>query len=225
MPPVPFGGVANRLPAPGIGESRFMRAAFDSSQALWRRQFAAADLAYEPAHLVFFHTRVSTGCGPQGDSSGPFYCPADHTVYLNTDFFDSLGRTFGIESPFAAGYIVGHEVGHHVQQQLGTLAQVNRLAEEDPAGVNGRSVRVELQADCYAGVWLHSVSRAGELTRGDVRDILTAAAVVGDDFQRQRAGRPLEPETWTHGSSAQRQQWLSRGKESGRPALCDTFAR
>jgi predicted metalloprotease len=224
MPPVPAGGVANRLPRPGLGETRFMRAAFDSSQSLWRRQFAAARLPYEPAHLVFFHTNVTTDCGPQDASAGPFYCPADQTVYLNTDLFDRLGRRFGLESPFAAGYIVGHEVGHHVQQQLGTLTQINALREADPAGVNARSVRLELQADCYAGVWLHSVSRAGELTRADVRDILNAAAIVGDDFQRQRAGVPLEPETWTHGSSAQRTGWVSRGKDSGRPAVCDTFA-
>jgi predicted metalloprotease len=223
MPPVPAGGVANRLPRPGLGETRFMRAAFDSSQSLWQRQFAAARLPYEPAHLVFFHTQVTTGCGPQDSSAGPFYCPADETVYLNTDFFDRLGRRFGLESPFAAGYIVGHEVGHHVQQLLGTLTQINALRESDPAGVNARSVRLELQADCYAGVWLHSVARAGELTRADVRDILNAAAIVGDDFQRQRAGVPLEPETWTHGSSAQRTRWLSVGKDSGRPAACDTF--
>jgi hypothetical protein len=203
-----------------------MRAAFDSSQALWRRQFAAADLAYEPAHLVFFHTRVSTGCGPQGDSSGPFYCPADHTVYLNTDFFDSLGRTFGLESPFAAGYIVGHEVGHHVQQQLGTLAQVNRLAEEDPAGVNGRSVRVELQADCYAGLWARSVFGPGsgvEISGSDVADALEAAEAIGDDRIQEQAGMEVNPESWTHGSSEQRQEWFNRGFEGGQIALCDTF--
>ena len=130
---------------------------------------------------------------------------------------------FGLASPFAPGYVTAHEVGHHVQQLLGLHARVAQANAEDPGGTNPRSVRVELQADCYAGIWLHYVARAGQLSDADVADILRAAAVVGDDFQRNRAGAELAPETWTHGSSAQRVHWVSTGKRSGLPADCNTF--
>jgi uncharacterized protein len=166
---------------------------------------------------------VDTACGHQTAQTGPFYCPAGHGVYLNTHFFDTLARTFGLRSPFAPGYVVAHEVAHHVQQLLGLHARVAAADAADPAGANNRSVRVELQADCYAGIWLHYVARAGQLSQADVDDILRAAAIVGDDFQRNKAGAELAPETWTHGSSAQRVHWLSVGKDTGRPGDCDTF--
>jgi predicted metalloprotease len=225
MTAAPAGEAAGELAAPTGGISTaFLREAFDSAQALWRQKFAAAGLDYQPARLTFFHSTVSTACGEETAQTGPFYCPADHGVYLNTDFFDALGRAFGLDSPFAPGYITGHEVGHHVQQLLGLHHRVALANAQDPDGTNPRSVRVELQADCYAGIWLHHVARAGQLTRADVTDILRAAAVVGDDFQRNRAGVELAPETWTHGSSEQRVHWLSVGKDTGLPAECDTFA-
>jgi uncharacterized protein len=210
--------------SPKLNEPAFLREAFDAAQALWKQQFKTAGIPYYPAHLVFFHTDVQTRCGAQSAETGPFYCPADYTVYLNTDFFDALSRAYRLDSPFAAGYVTAHEVAHHVQQLLGLHSQVAAANAHDPAGGNGRSVRVELQADCYAGIWLHSVARTGELARGDVADILTAAAAVGDDYQRNRAGRELAPETWTHGSSEQRVHWVSVGKSTGTPAECDTFA-
>ncbi|MCW2985328.1 MAG: protein of unknown function zinc metallopeptidase [Conexibacter sp.] len=204
-------------------DPRFLRTAFDSAQALWEHQLGGAGVAYRPAHLVFFHTEIHTPCGHQTVTTGPFYCPSGHGVYLNTDFFEALARAYGLNSGFAAGYVTAHEVGHHVQQLLGLHQRVAELNASDPAGENARSVNVELQADCYAGVWLHAVAAAGELSEADVADIVRAATVVGDDFQRNQAGAELAPETWTHGSSAQRVRWLEVGKESGAPAACDTF--
>jgi uncharacterized protein len=225
MKAAPAGAAAGQVSAPSAGISTtFLRAAFDSAQSLWQQKFADAGLEYEPAHLVFFHTAVDTPCGRQSAQTGPFYCPAAHGVYLNTDFFDALGRRFGLTSPFAPGYVTAHEVGHHVQQLLGLLARVAAANQQDPAGTNPRSVRVELQADCYAGIWLHYVARAGQLSDADVADILRAAEVVGDDFQRNQAGAELAPETWTHGSSEQRMHWVSVGKQTGLPADCNTFA-
>jgi uncharacterized protein len=204
-------------------DAAFLRASFDSAQELWQRQFTAAGATYRPAHLVLFHTIVHTPCGVQSAETGPFYCPNAAGVYLNTDFFDALARAHSLRSGWAAAYVTAHEVGHHVQALLGVLQRNAQLDQTDPAGANGRSVLVELQADCYAGVWLHELAGAGALTDADVGDILRAAEVVGDDFQRNQAGQPLAPETWTHGSSEQRVRWLSTGMRSGAPAACDTF--
>jgi predicted metalloprotease len=205
-------------------DAAFLRAAFDSAQQLWQRQFTGAGVPFQPGHLVLFHTQVHTPCGVQSPEVGPFYCPASATVYLNTDFFDALAAQHGLQSGWAAGYVTAHEVGHHIQTLLGVLQRNAALEQADPAGINARSVLVELQADCYAGVWLHELRGVGALSESDVQDIVNAAAIVGDDFQRNQAGRALEPETWTHGSSAQRVRWLRRGMESGAPATCDTFS-
>jgi uncharacterized protein len=225
MPEVEAG--QSELPAPAstkVHDANVLHEAFSSSEAMWEREFAAAGSQYRHAKLVFFHNTVETPCGQQSREVGPFYCPASLGVYLNTAFFDALARTFGLRSGFAAGYIVAHEIGHHVQQLLGTHGRVAAANQSDPNGANGRSIQVELQADCFAGVWLHSVSRQGELSESDVRDILRAAEVVGDDFQRNQAGAELAPETWTHGSSEQRQRWVVTGLQSGRPDSCDTFS-
>ncbi|HET6505295.1 MAG TPA: neutral zinc metallopeptidase [Baekduia sp.] len=201
----------------------FLRASFISAQDLWRRQFAAAGATYRPAHLRLFHHAVHTACGTQSAEVGPFYCPADETVYLNTTFFGALARAYNLRSGFAAGYVTAHEVGHHVQNVLGLLTAKAHADAADPAGANARSILTELQADCYAGVWLHELHGAGSLTNADINDIIRAATVVGDDFQRNQAGAPLAPETWTHGSSEQRVRWLTAGMRSGVPATCDTF--
>lgn len=227
MRAVAAGSDAGTLPAPPPSHRHdrgFLRAAFDSAQAMWKQEFTDAGLHYQPAQLVFFDSQIHTPCGTQSAETGPFYCPAAHGVYLNTGFFDALARAYGINGPFAAGYVTAHEVAHHVQQLLGLHARVAAADAHDPAGANARSVRVELQADCYAGIWLHAVARAGELTDADVNDILTAAAVVGDDYQRNKAGVELAPESWTHGSSRQRVHWVSVGKRTGLPADCDTFS-
>jgi predicted metalloprotease len=225
MRPDDVGSDAGSLPEIPPTDPAFLRAAFNSAQAMWQRKFAAAGVHYEPAHLVLFHTRVHTPCGEQGAEVGPFYCPAAKTVYLNTDFFDALARQHGLNSPFAAGFVTAHEVAHHVQLLLGVHTRVHAADQQDPANANRRSIAVELQADCYAGIWIHNVARAGELTDTDIMAIIRAAAVVGDDFQRNLAGAELAPETWTHGSSAQRVHWLTVGKTSGAPADCDTFSQ
>jgi predicted metalloprotease len=225
MPEVPAG--AETLPAPAstkVHDPALLHAAFASAESMWNREFAGIGQRYQHAKLVFFHTTVRTKCGEQTRETGPFYCPPSHGVYLNTDFFDALARTYGLSSGYAAGYITAHEVGHHVQELLGVHHRVAVANQGDPDGANGRSIQVELQADCYAGVWLHTVSARGELTEDDVSDITRAAAVVGDDFQRQQAGAELAPETWTHGSSEQRVHWVLVGLESGSPAKCDTFS-
>jgi uncharacterized protein len=210
-----------------------LHAAFASAESMWDTEFSSAGLRYTHAKLALFHATVRTQCGEQSRETGPFYCPPSHGIYLNTHFFDALARRYGLSSGFAAGYITAHEVAHDMQQLLGVLERVAAADRSEPSRANGRSVRVELQADCYAGVWLHTVSRRGELSEADLRDILTAAAaaaaaaaatVVGDDFQRNQAGAELAPETWTHGSSAHRVHWVSAGLESGEPETCDTFA-
>ena len=156
---------------------------------------------------------------------GPFYRSADHGVYLDTRFFDALGRRVGVAvGDFARAYVVAHEVGHHVQNLLGISRRIAAAAQQDPAGKNARSVRVELQADCLAGVWEHTAYRRGEVTASDFEDALRAAAIVGDDFQQRNATATITPENWTHGSSAQRQHWLTVGFEQGKPGACDTFA-
>jgi uncharacterized protein len=221
MPQVPQGS-QDSLQALGHGAG-FLYAAFRSAESVWEREFSSAQTPYRHGKVSFFHSTVRTPCGEQSRETGPFYCPADHGVYLNTAFFDSLAQAFGLRSEFAAGYVTGHQVGHHVQQLLGTLQRVAAADKSDPSGANARSVQVELQADCYSGIWLHTVSAAGQLSDADVADSLGAAAVGGDDFQRNQAGVDLAPETWTHGSSEQRQHWLSVGLKEGRPAACDTF--
>jgi predicted metalloprotease len=223
MGEVPYGGP---LPTPAstkVHDPNLLHAAFSSAETMWSHEFANANTHYQHASLTFFRSTVRTPCGEQSREVGPFYCPPAHAIYLNTAFFDALASQHGLSSGFAAGYIVAHEVAHHVQELLGILSRRQATDQADPAGANARSIATELQADCFAGVWLHSVSARGELSSADVDDILRAATVVGDDFQRNQAGAELAPETWTHGSSAQRRQWLSAGLEKGDPAACDTF--
>jgi len=210
-------------PAAG-GESAFLTAVFHDAEAMWTREFEAAGLDYTPARLTIFHDEVHTACGAQSASVGPFYCPADRGVYLDTRFFDALGREVGVQlGAFARAYVVAHEVAHHVQVLLGITGRVRAADQQDPAGKNARSVRLELQADCFAGIWKHATYERGQLTEKDFEDALRAAAIVGDDFQQRRATGTIAPEDWTHGSSQQRQHWLTTGFEQGEPAACDTF--
>jgi predicted metalloprotease len=193
-----------------------LRGVFDDAQAMWKREFENAGSTYAPATLTIFHGQVDTACGTETVNTGPFYCPADRGVYLDTRFFAALGRATGVQIGFfAQAYVVAHEVGHHVQALLGILR-----AEQS----NARSVRVELQADCLAGIWKHSAYRRDQITPADFAEALRAAAVVGSDFQQKLAGGAVTPEDWTHGSSAQRQHWLTLGFQSGQPGDCDTFA-
>jgi uncharacterized protein len=209
----------------GTGGDAFLRAVFDDAQAMWQHQFEQIGAHYVPARMTIFRDEVHTACGTQPATVGPFYCPADHGVYLDTRFFDALGRQVGVRlGDFARAYVVAHEVGHHVQTLLGISHRVALADKQDPGGTNARSVRVELQADCFAGVWTHSSYQRDELQAEDFADALRAAAIVGDDFQQRNATGTITPETWTHGSSAQRQHWLTVGFEQGRPGACETFA-
>jgi predicted metalloprotease len=226
MPEVPEATTSTRPPtsANDPNGSAFLTAVFDDAQAMWKREFEAAGVRYAPARITIFRNEVHTACGTQSASVGPFYCPADSGVYLDRRFFDALSARVGVRlGDFAQAYVVAHEVAHHVQMLLGTLQRVAAEDQQDPAGENARSVRLELQADCYAGIWKHSRYARGQLRQEDFEDALRAAAVVGNDFQQQLATGTISPEDWTHGSSRQRQHWLTTGFEQGRPSACDTF--
>jgi uncharacterized protein len=207
------------------GRNAFLREVFDDIQAMWRRDFADGGIPYAPAKLTIFAGEVHSACGTKSARVGPFYCPADHGVYLDSRFFDVLSRQVGVRlGDFAQAYVVAHEVGHHVQTLLGITRRLRAADASDPAGENARSVRFELQADCLAGVWIHSRWARGQLTQADLDDALRAAAVAGSDFQQLNATGTIRPETWTHGSASQRRHWLTVGFEEGSPAACDTFS-
>jgi hypothetical protein len=195
----------------------------DDVQLLWSDQFQAGGRDYRPAGLVVFSDGTVSGCGAASSATGPFYCPADGKVYIDLGFFQDLQSRFGAPGDFAQAYVIAHEVGHHVQTLLGINEQVQQLSRQNPDQANELSILLELQADCFAGVWGHSIFSQGGLERGEVREALGAAAAVGDDrIQRSTTGR-IDPESWTHGSSEQRVEWFQKGFESGDPNVCNTF--
>jgi predicted metalloprotease len=196
----------------------------DDVQDRWRQDFADSGRTYQTTKLVIFDGQTQTGCGLGSSDTGPFYCPADRKVYLDLGFFRELGQRFDAPGDFAQAYVIAHEFGHHVQTLLGTEGRMREEQQRRPSEANELSVRLELQADCYAGVWAHSAYEENLLETGDVEEGLTAAAAVGDDRIQRSAGRDVDPETWTHGSSAQRVQWFKAGYQNGDPAACDTFA-
>ena len=197
---------------------------FSRTVNTWEELFAEEDTPFERAKVVLYRDAVSTGCGNASSAVGPFYCPADQRVYLDLSFYHDMETQLGAPGDFAWAYVIAHEVGHHVQQQLGTSEEVNRLQRNDPSQANALSVRLELQADCYAGVWAHSVFAAGDLEKGDVREAVRASAAVGDDRLQRRAGGQVNPDSFTHGSSEQRTEWFNRGRANGEPGDCDTFS-
>jgi predicted metalloprotease len=202
--------------------NRFVSAVLATTEDTWEQIFREANRRYEQPRLVIFQGQVRSACGAASAESGPFYCPMDRRIYIDTVFFNELARRFRAPGDFAAAYVVGHEVGHHVQNLLGILQQVKlRQDSVGQAQANELQVRVELQADCYAGVWANRTNRAGLLEPGDVEEALRAAAAIGDDALSQGRARP---ETFTHGTSEQRQRWFMTGARSGRPQDCDTFS-
>ncbi len=204
--------------------SEFVRVVLADTEDTWRALFSRMGKTYQDPKLVLFRDRVSSACGLQSAAVGPFYCPGDHQVYLDLSFFDELARRFGAPGDFAQAYVIAHEVGHHIQSLTGVSARVHAqkrgLAKAD---ANALSVRQELQADCYAGVWGHHAAKRGLLERGDVEEGLRAAAAIGDDRLQKRARGTVAPETFTHGTSEQRVRWFSRGLEGGAFEQCDTF--
>ncbi len=222
------GGAAPAGPPPAeqAEAADFTAVILASTEDVWGEIFAASGEEYREPRLILYSGRTSAGaCGMGSAAMGPFYCPPNEEVYLDLTFFDDLAKMGGA-GDFAAAYVIGHEVGHHVQTLLGTSAEVRRLqAGLSRADANALSVRLELQADCYAGVWAaHANRRSRMLEPGDVEEGLAAAAAIGDDRLLRRAGREVVPEAFTHGTSAQRQEWLQRGLQTGDPQRCDTFA-
>ena len=197
----------------------FVSFVLDDAQGVWQQQLDS----YRPAKLVLFRDAVQSACGFAESATGPFYCPGDEKVYIDLGFYEELQQRFGAPGDFAQAYVLAHEIGHHVQNVVGTEAEVRRARTARADLANELSVRLELQADCYAGVWAHSTAQRDLLERGDVEEGLGAAAAVGDDRLQRMGGGRVVPDAFTHGTSAQRQEWFRRGFESGRPDDCDTF--
>ena len=206
-------------------EVQFVSFVLDDAQATWERLLQARGQSYEHAKLVLFRDAIQSACGFAQTASGPFYCPGDEKIYIDLGFYDELKQRFGAPGDFAQAYVLAHELGHHVQRLLGTEAQVREAQQRRPDAANQLSVALELQADCYAGVWGHETQQRNILDPGDVDEGLKAAAAVGDDRIQKMSGQAFTPEAFTHGSSEQRASWFRRGFESGRPEDCDTFKR
>jgi predicted metalloprotease len=207
---------------PGDDQANFVAVVLKETETLWTQVFQQNNLAYQPPKLVLFSSATQSGCGVAQAASGPFYCPEDKKVYIDLAFYDQLRQQFGAPGDFAQAYVVAHEIGHAVQDQLGVLGQFNSQRQQmSPAAANAYSVKVELQADCYAGVWANFAGHENILDQGDTQEAINAASKIGDDTLTRGQVSPRE---YTHGTSAQRQYWLKRGMDSGDVGQCDTFA-
>ncbi len=220
-------GVAGH-PSPQAGaqpetpEVHFVSFVLDDVQGSWEREFAKRGTPYRHAKLVLYTDATSTGCGFGDAATGPFYCPVDERVYIDLGFFQALADKLGARGQFAQAYVVAHEMGHHIQKLLGITKRVEAMPAT--TGATSASVRLELQADCFAGIWAHSTQERDLLESGDIDSAVRAAAAVGDDrLQRSATGR-VSPESWTHGSSEERVRWFRRGYDSGSIPACDTFS-
>lgn len=201
----------------------FVSFVLDDAQKTWADILQDQGIQYRHAKLVLFRDSTFSGCGSARAATGPFYCPADEKVYIDLGFYDELRRRFGAPGQFAQAYVLAHEIGHHVQKLMGVEQKVTALMRSDPDERNHLSVKLELQADCLAGVWAHSTEQRKLLEQGDVESAISAAAAVGDDrLQKMSTGR-VSPESFTHGSSAQRMQWFDRGMSQGTVSACNTF--
>jgi predicted metalloprotease len=206
-------------------EVQFIRFVVGNVQDTWGHLFQTAHLTYQPTQLVLFQDQIRSACGPATSESGPFYCPADQRVYLDLGFFDEMASRLGAPGDFAQAYVIAHEFGHHVQDLLGITSQVGSMSQAEPQVANDLSVRTELQADCLAGIWGHSAYTQSRLDPGDLDEAVNAAAAVGDDRLQRQAGDRVDPDTFTHGTSAQRVGWFLAGFRSGDPSKCDSFQR
>ncbi|HWY44790.1 MAG TPA: neutral zinc metallopeptidase [Candidatus Sulfotelmatobacter sp.] len=225
----PTGSPAVSRPNPARTEAekplvQFVSFVLDDTQNNWEQILPQqAGKPYRHAKLVLFRNYTQSGCGSAESATGPFYCPQDEKVYIDLGFYDELKQRFGAPGQFAQAYVLAHEVGHHVQKLVGIESKVRRLQEQNPREQNSLSVRLELQADCFAGIWAHSTQQRGLLEGGDVESALGAAAAVGDDRLQKMATGHVSPETFTHGSSQQRMSWFRKGLDSGSMAACNTF--
>jgi len=227
MGPGAFPGGAERAPGGTVRSTpqeeelvEFVSFVLDDAQSVWAQHLPG----YPPAKLVLFRDAVESACGFAQAAMGPFYCPSDQKVYIDLGFYEELRQRFGAPGDFAQAYVLAHEIGHHVQKVTGTEQKVRRAQRSHPRDAKALSVRMELQADCYAGIWAHSTARRDLLETGDLEEGLQAAAAVGDDrIQRMSTGR-VAPESFTHGSSKQRMRWFQVGFESGDPEACNTFS-
>jgi hypothetical protein len=206
-------------------QSQFISVVLGSTEQVWSALFREQGATYQPPVLVLFEQATQSACGVGQSAMGPFYCPGDHKVYLDLSFFRDLDQRFGAPGDFAQAYVVAHEVGHHIQTLTGLSDRVSSARQQrGRSASNALSVRQELQADCYAGVWGHHAARDNLLEPGDAEEGLRAAAAIGDDRLQQQSEGRVAPDSFTHGSSDQRMAWLRRGLESGRIEACDTFA-
>jgi predicted metalloprotease len=198
---------------------KFTATVLGSTNDVWKGIFSQSGKTYREPKLVLFRTATQSGCGPASSSVGPFYCPADETIYLDETFFDEVvTRLGGNTGDVAQAYVIAHEAGHHVQKQLGISGKV-----EDRGNSNQDSIKLELQADCFAGAWAHSLQSEGIFEPGEIKEAQDTIAAIGDDRIQSKTQGQVNPETWTHGSSAQRETWFNKGFGSGKPTDCDTF--
>jgi len=207
--------------------AQFVSVTLADTEEVWADIFARqVGQPYQAPTLVLFKGQTRSACGGASAATGPFYCPPEKKAFLDTEFFTTLENRLGAKGDFAAAYVVAHEVAHHVQNELGILGQVNQMRSEmNEADSNAMSVRVELQADCFSGIWARAAQeKFGSLERGDIEEAMNAAAQIGDDTLQRNAGQRVQPHTFTHGTSDQRQRWFRRGLESGNLAECDTFS-
>jgi predicted metalloprotease len=224
----PAGSSSASRPLPAAGEDEladFVGVVVRENELLWEDVFAQNNLQYTPPQVVLFSGQTNSGCGVADARTGPFYCPADQQVYIDLSFYDELRDQFGAPGDFAQAYVLAHEIGHHIQQVTGILPEFNRarpsLSQEES---NLWSIRVELQADCYAGIWANYAGQQNLLENGDIEEAINAAEQIGDDTLQKRMQGFAVPKTFNHGTSAQRMTWFRRGYQSGDVAQCDTFA-
>ncbi|WP_420962651.1 neutral zinc metallopeptidase [Brucella sp. IR073] len=204
--------------------TQFVRTVLAETEDVWGGIFKANGATYAPPTLVLFSNQVRSACGFASAASGPFYCPGDRKVYIDLSFYDELANRFGASGDFAQAYVLAHEVGHHVQNLLGILPRFNQARQTmDEAQANAMSVRVELQADCFAGIWGYYTNQKGIVEKGDLEEAINAAHQIGDDTLQKRTQGYVVPETFNHGTSAQRAEWFTRGYTSGKLDSCDTF--
>jgi predicted metalloprotease len=227
---VPAGGGAFQSLDPKDDQAQFVNAVTVDVQTFWEKRFQDSGKTYPETVIVLFTGSTQSGCGIASSQTGPFYCPGDQKVYLDTAFFDELSNRFGAPGEFAQAYVIAHEFGHHVQDALGIMDQVASELQSDPSKANDLSIRLELEADCFAGVWANSVwaqpdeANVESITDADIHDGLTAAAAVGDDRIQEQATGTIDKESWTHGSADQRTRWFQTGFKQGTVDGCDTFS-